>query len=108
MTVTGPISAAAVSVINVPTSGLQVIDGQAVAAGQTVLLVGQATASQNGLWVAATGAWARHSSFPTGSALAAVAVTVTSGAVWAGTSWQPMLAGSAVTVDTSPQWWYRR
>ena len=40
-------------------SGLQTIDGVAVAAGDRVLVKDQATASQNGIYVAASGAWTR-------------------------------------------------
>ena len=34
--------------------------GSSLTAGQIVLCVAQATASQNGLWIAAAGSWARH------------------------------------------------
>lgn len=40
-------------------SGLLTIDGVTVAAGDRVLLAGQTTASQNGVYVAASGTWAR-------------------------------------------------
>nr|WP_100549773.1 MULTISPECIES: phage tail protein [unclassified Pseudomonas] len=40
-------------------SGAQSIDGVAVVAGDRVLVKNQATGSQNGIYVAATGAWAR-------------------------------------------------
>jgi hypothetical protein len=54
---------AVVSVANVATlSGLLTIDGVTLVAGQRVLLTAQTTSSQNGPYVAASGAWAR----PTG------------------------------------------
>lgn len=40
-------------------SGLQTIDGVSLAAGDRVLLAGQTTASANGVYVAASGAWTR-------------------------------------------------
>lgn len=40
-------------------TGNVAIDGLTTAAGDRVLLAGQSTASQNGIWVAAAGAWAR-------------------------------------------------
>ncbi len=40
-------------------SGLQTIDSIALLAGDTVLVAGQTTASNNGVYVAAAGAWAR-------------------------------------------------
>lgn len=49
---------AAVATANVSSlSGLQTIDGYTLLAGDRVLLVGQTTASQNGVYTAASGAW---------------------------------------------------
>lgn len=44
---------------NITLSGVQTIDGVAVVAGDRVLVKDQTTASQNGIYVAAAGAWAR-------------------------------------------------
>ena len=44
---------------NITLSGAQTIDGEAVAAGDRVLVKDQTTASENGIYVAAVGAWAR-------------------------------------------------
>jgi len=44
---------------NITLSGTQTIDGVALAAGNRVLVKDQATASQNGIYVVAAGAWAR-------------------------------------------------
>jgi hypothetical protein len=46
-------------------SGSQTIDGIAVTAGQRVLVKNQTNASENGIYVAATGAWARASDVDT-------------------------------------------
>jgi hypothetical protein len=54
--------------VNVPVlSGLVTIDGVVTVAGDAVLLTAQTTASQNGLWVVAAGAWARRSDLPAGA-----------------------------------------
>jgi hypothetical protein len=44
---------------NLVLTGLQTVDGVALAVGNRVLLKNQAAAAQNGIYVAATGAWAR-------------------------------------------------
>ena len=44
---------------NITLSGAQTIDGVAVVAGNRVLVKDQSTASQNGIYVAAAGAWSR-------------------------------------------------
>lgn len=46
---------------NITLSGTQTIDGVAVVAGNRVLVKNQTTASQNGIYVVAAGAWARAS-----------------------------------------------
>jgi len=49
----------AATTTNITLSGLQTIDGVALAAGDRVLVKNQTTASANGIYVAGTGAWAR-------------------------------------------------
>jgi hypothetical protein len=48
---------------NVALSGTPSIDGVSIIAGNRVLVKNQTTASQNGIYVAAAGAWARSSDF---------------------------------------------
>jgi hypothetical protein len=50
---------AATTGTHIALSGLQTIDGVALAAGDRVLVKDQTSASQNGIYVAAAGAWAR-------------------------------------------------
>ena len=52
-----------VATTNVSQTGTQTIDGVALSAGDTVLCIGQTTASQNGSWVVAAGAWSRTTDF---------------------------------------------
>jgi hypothetical protein len=48
-----------VAIANTALTGLQTVDGVALIAGDRVLLVGQTDAKQNGVYVAAAGAWSR-------------------------------------------------
>jgi len=52
-------SVRAATTANITLSGTQTIDGVAVIAGNRVLVKNQSTASQNGIYVAAAGAWNR-------------------------------------------------
>jgi phage-related tail fiber protein len=49
----------AATTANITLSGAQTIDGVSIVAGDRVLVKNQTTASENGLYVAATGAWVR-------------------------------------------------
>ena len=95
---------AVVSTANVGSlSGLLTIDGYTLLANDRVLLVGQASAINNGLWVAAAGAWTR----PSDSANAAVLpiysfVTVIYGTSQAGSAWY---LSAASTVNLTAQNW---
>lgn len=52
-------SVRAATTANITLSGAQTIDGVSVIAGDRVLVKNQSTGSQNGIYVAATGAWSR-------------------------------------------------
>lgn len=56
-------SVRAATTANITLSGEQTIDGVAVVAGNRVLVKNQSTASENGIYVAAAGAWARATDF---------------------------------------------
>ncbi len=53
------ISVRAATTANITLSGTQTIDGVAVIAGDRILVKSQSTASQNGIYVVAAGAWSR-------------------------------------------------
>jgi hypothetical protein len=53
----------AATTANITLSGAQTIDGVSILAGDRVLVKDQSTASQNGIYVAAAGAWTRASDF---------------------------------------------
>ena len=62
-------------------SGLQTIDGVTVVAGNRVLVMNQAAAKDNGIYVAASGAWARATDADTTAELSRTFVLPTEGAV---------------------------
>lgn len=64
---------------NITMSGTQTIDGVAVVAGNRVLVKDQSTASENGIYVVAAGAWSRASDANTGLELELAVVRVREG-----------------------------
>lgn len=64
---------------NLTLSGTQTIDGVSVIAGDRVLADAQTTATQDGIYVVAAGAWTRADDFATGFDATGVAVTITEG-----------------------------
>lgn len=99
-------SARAATTGNITLSGAQTIDGVAVVAGNRVLVKNQSTASQNGIYVAATGAWSRATDFDedtevTSGALAFVEEgTVNGGQQWILTTTGSITVGSTALVFT--------
>ena len=96
---------AATSNVNLSSlSGFQTIDGVSFAAGNAnnrVLLTGQSTASQNGVWVQASGAWARPTTEGTSAELDPGAQwLVLGGTVYGGTQWRMSTTG-AITPGTT-------
>nr|WP_293836818.1 hypothetical protein [uncultured Arsenicibacter sp.] len=67
------------STTNISLSGLQTIDGVTVAAGDRVAVMGQTTGSQNGIYVAASGAWARSEDANTSAEVFAMSFFVSEG-----------------------------
>lgn len=73
---------------NIPTlSGLLTVDGVTLVAGNRVLVKNQATQSQNGIYVAASGAWARSADANTWDEIVSAYLFIEEGDVWAGSSW---------------------
>lgn len=75
------------SISNITLSGTQTIDGVAVVAGDRVLVMGQTNATENGIYVAQAGGWARSSDADTGTELAGLGVWVNSGTAYADSGW---------------------
>jgi len=66
---------------NITLSGAQTIDGVSIVAGDRVLVKNQLTASQNGVYVAASGAWARAADADTYEELISQVIVVEEGSV---------------------------
>lgn len=89
---------------NITLSGLQTIDGVTVIGGDRVLVASQTTASQNGIYVAASGAWTRATDADEGTEFnPARQIFVQSGTMYANTGWsvgntsQPVVGTDPIT-----------
>jgi hypothetical protein len=87
---------------NVALAGAQTIDGVAVVAGDRVLVKNQSLAKDNGIWVAAVGAWSRAKDADTSvEVTSALTVSVEQGSTLADTIWQLVTDGTIVLGTTS-------
>ena len=77
----------AATTANITLSGAQTIDGVSVIAGDRVLVKDQSTASQNGLYDAASGSWTRTTDADSGAELVNASVYVSEGTVNEDTQW---------------------
>jgi hypothetical protein len=90
-----------VATTNLDLDGLETIDGVALAADDRVLVTGQTDTTENGIYVADTGEWARSSDcngsrdLVQGTIVAVVAGTAYTGSVWQVTTASPAV-GSAL------------
>ena len=93
---------AAVATTNNTLSGLGAIDGYTPVAGDRILVVGQTTASSNGAYNAASGAWTRTTidGAAPGEIETGAMWLVTGGTTYAGTQWRVSTTG-AITVGTT-------
>jgi hypothetical protein len=86
---------------NIALSGLQTIDGVLLVAGNRVLVKDQSNPQQNGIYVAAAGAWSLASDVNTAAELVpAMLVPVQSGTVNADTVWQ-LKTQAPIVIGTS-------
>jgi hypothetical protein len=72
---------------NITLSGTQTVDGIALSSGDVCLVKNQATPANNGLYVVAAGAWARHTSMDAWSEVPGMIVSVQQGTTNADTIW---------------------
>ena len=83
-----PVRVATLANINLSTIGLGSVDGVTVSSGDRVLVRKQSTASQNGIYIASAGTWARATDFDQNAETAkAAAIYVLAGSTLAGTRW---------------------
>lgn len=87
---------------NITLSGTQTIDGVSVIAADRVLVKNQSTASQNGVYVCAAGAWSRATDADTAAEITNGAfVFVTAGTVNANTGWTQTLTITTLGTDSA-------
>lgn len=86
-----------------PLTGTPVLDAYQTLAGDTVLLMGQTTASQNGLWLipAGGGAWVRHPSADSTAKVSGMRVTVERGSARGGKSYRTTFTAHTQVLGTS-------
>ncbi len=80
-------SVKAATTADITLSGAQTIDGVSIVAGDRVLVKNQTAPAQNGIYVAASGAWARSSDADTWAELVSAYTFVEEGATYADTGW---------------------
>lgn len=97
-------SVACLATANLTLSGDQTVDGVLVIIGTRILLTGQSTASQNGIWVGSSSAWHRPTDFAAASSQFGSYVFVEAGTANASSGWV-LTASAAITVDTDAEAW---
>jgi hypothetical protein len=89
---------------NITLSGAQTIDGVSVVAGDRVLVKNQTTQADNGIYVAASGAWARSADANTWDELVSAYTFVEEGSTYADTGWVCTI-NKGGTLGTTPITW---
>lgn len=80
-------SVKACTTANITLSGTQTIDGQAVVAGDRVLVKDQTTPSQNGIYIVSASAWSRSTDTDAWNEIVSAAVFIEQGTVNGDTAW---------------------
>lgn len=94
-------SVRAATTANITLSGLQTIDGISVLAGERVLVKNQTTATENGLYNAASGAWTRTTDADAAAEVTAgLTVMVEEGTTNADSQWR-LTTDGAITLGTT-------
>ncbi|KAF1028204.1 MAG: hypothetical protein GAK37_02271 [Pseudomonas sp.] len=87
---------------NIVLSGAQQIDGVAVVAGQRVLVAGQTVVKDNGIYVAANGAWARSADANSSDKVTpGLGVAIEEGSAYGGSLWQ-LVSKGAIALGSTP------
>ena len=97
-------AARAASTGNLTLSGTQTVDGVSLIANDRVLVKDQTTASENGIYIVASGAWSRSSDADVSSELLGALVFVSEGSV-NGNSIYKQTADAPITVGTTAIVW---
>lgn len=88
---------------NIALSGTQTIDGIAVVAGDRVLVKNQTTASQNGIYIVAAGAWSRSPDGDSAAELEGAAVFVRQGSTQQDQQW--VVTTDSITLGSTEITW---
>ena len=87
---------------NIALSGLQIIDGVQLVAGDRVFPRAQTVAADNGIWVAATSSWSRALDFDGAfDVVQGTLIPVYAGTVNGGATWQFRRSGAITVGSTS-------
>ena len=97
-------SVKAATTANITLSGAQTIDGVSIVAGDRVLVKNQTNQADNGIYVAASGAWARSADANTWAELVSAYTFVESGSTYADTGWV-CTVNQGGTLGTTPITW---
>lgn len=94
-------SVRAATTANIALNGLPTVDGVVLVAGDRVLVKNQGTGSQNGIYVAAAGAWARSADADENAEVTpSLTVSVESGTTQTDTVWQ-LITDAPIVVGTT-------
>lgn len=97
-----PVKAASTADIDLTTGGLLTIDGVVVAANDRVLVKNQTVASQNGIYLAASGAWARADDLSESAEIRSGSlVTIQEGTSQADTIWMLTTDAASPVIGTT-------
>lgn len=96
-------SAATATTANITLSGEQTIDGVLTSVSE-VLVKNQTTASQNGIYTSASGAWNRIASLDTWSEAIGALVFVSGGSTQSGTQWLTQISPGGTIGSTAMPW----
>ena len=89
---------------NITLSGLQTIDGYTTLAGDRILVKNQTNQANNGVYVAASGAWARSSDCNTYASLISAFIFIQNGSTQQNSGWVCTIPASG-TLGTTPITW---
>lgn len=94
----------AATTANITLSGTQTIDGIALVAGDRVLVKDQTTASENGIYIVAAGAWSRAADADVASELTGAMVAVDQGTVNGGLTYDNDFKSTDTLGTTAMNW----
>jgi hypothetical protein len=97
-------SVVAATTANITLSGAQTIDGVSVVAGNRVLVKNQTAPAENGIYVAASGTWARSADANTWDELISAYTFVEEGSTYADSGWV-CTVNAGGTLGTTPITW---